>query len=206
MAPSQLPDIVLSDGEVALVLDIADNAIVEGLLGRPQSAPDVRLLPAALRVHTGVFVTLSVDGELNGCIGSIQGSEPLGLGAARHAWSAAFADPRLPVLQRADYERLMIEVSVLSPLVPMPAASRQQVLDGLRPGVDGLVVAAGGRQAVFLPVVWDQLPDPDAFVDHLQAKAGMWPGSWSRGMRAWRFTATKFARRIGEQPTPSKAA
>jgi len=191
----------LTDADVELLLDLADAAIVDGLLGRPPGAPPAAALPIALREPRGVFVTLTVDGDLNGCIGSIQGVEPLGRGAARHAWSAAFADPRLPPLRRADYERLTIEVSVLSPLAPIPATTRHDLLHQLRPAVDGLVIAAGPRQGVFLPAVWAQLPEPAMFLDHLQLKAGLRPGWWPPDMQAWRFTAGKFSRRAGEQPT-----
>jgi len=100
MAPSPSADGALAADDASLLLDIADAAIVEGLVGGPPSAPPLALLPAALRQHVGVFVTLTVDGDLNGCIGTIEGEEPLGHGTARHAWSAAFADPRLPALAR----------------------------------------------------------------------------------------------------------
>jgi AmmeMemoRadiSam system protein A len=199
MAPSPSADRGFALAEIELLLDIADGAIVDGLLGGPPAALPVAVLPTALRAARGVFVTLTVDGELNGCIGSIQGVEPLGHGTARHAWSAAFADPRLPALRRVDYGQLTIEVSVLSPLEPMPAMTRSQLLDDLCPGVDGLLIAAGARQGVFLPAVWDQLPEPTMFLDHLQAKAGMQPGWWPAELRAWRFTAEKFVRRAGEQ-------
>ena len=135
MAPLPLPDAELSGQDRNLLLDIAERAIAEraiaeraiadGLLGRPLSAPPVELLPPALREHRGIFVTLTVVGTLNGCIGSIAGIEALGHGSARHAWSAAFADPRLPALAHHDYDRLVIEVSVLSPLMTLPATSRQ---------------------------------------------------------------------------------
>ena len=167
MVPSRSSDMKLTPHERELLLDIADAAIVGGFLGVPPSAPPDALLPGALREHVGVFVTLMVDGQLNGCIGSIEGVEPLGHGAARHAWSAAFGDPRLPRLRPVDYSRLRIEVSVLSPLTAMLAVSRHQVLDQLRPGVDGLVIAAGCRRGLFLPAMWEQLPGPEVFLDHL---------------------------------------
>jgi uncharacterized protein len=208
MVPSPLADadalLVADDAE--LLLDIADAAIVEGLLGGSPSAPLLASLPTALREHVGVFVTLIVDGELNGCIGAVEGTEPLGHGAARHAWSAAFADPRLPVLRRADYERLMTEVSVLSPLVPLAARSREEVLEELRPGVDGLVVSFGARHGVFLPAVWEHLADPEVFLDHLLVKAGLPPGWWDDTMRTRRFTTMKFVRRPGEPPGSTEAA
>lgn len=196
----------MTAGEAELLVDISDAAIVDGLLGRRPGAPPVHLLPAALQQRLGVFVTLTVEESLNGCIGSIDGTEPLGHAAARHAWAAAFTDPRLPPLQRADYRRLLIEVSVLSSLSPIPADSRSELLDQLRPHIDGLVVAAGGRRALFLPAVWEQLPEPADFLDHLQRKAGLRPGEWPPGMRAERFTADRFARRAGEQGAVSRAA
>ena len=118
-------------------------------------------------------MTLHVRGELNGCIGSIEPTEALGVSAARHAWSAAFADPRLPQLRWVDYEHLDISISVLSPLAPTPARSRAELLGALQPRRDGLVISSGGRRAVFLPSVWKQLPDADHFLDHLAAKAGI---------------------------------
>jgi len=197
---------LLTPRERELLLDIADAAIVDGFLGAPTSVPPIALLPGALREHVGVFVTLTVDGQLNGCIGNMEGVEPLGHGAARHAWSAAFADPRLPRLRPADYSRLRIEVSVLSPLTAMLAVFSHQVLDQLRPGVDGLVIATGSRQGLFLPAMWERLPEPEVFLDHLLLKAGLVPGWWPEGMQAWRFTAETFARDVGEKPNPSHAA
>lgn len=206
MAPSPSGDAPLTADDAEQLLDIADASIIDGLLGAPPTPPPLALLPAALRDHVGVFVTLTVGGELNGCIGSIEGAEPLGHGTARHAWSAAFADPRLPALRRADYQRLTLEVSVLSPLAPLEAGSRQGVLEQLRPGIDGLVIALGARQGVFLPAVWEHLADPEAFLDHLQLKAGIPPGWWHEAIRAWRFTAVKFSRSPGELPGSPEAA
>ncbi len=206
MAPSPSADTPLTAGDAERLLDIAEAAIVDGLLGGPPSAPPLAVMPAALRAHVGVFVTLTVDGALNGCIGTVEGVEPLGRGTARHAWSAAFADPRLPALQHSDYERLVTEVSVLSPLATLVAGSRQRILEQLRPGADGLVIALGAHRGVFLPAVWDQLTDPEAFLDHLQVKAGLPPAWWHDAIRAWRFTTTTFVRRSGTQPSSTQAA
>lgn len=184
----------LLSSESELLLDIADAAVVDGLQGRrPRLAP-VDDLPPALRTPAGVFATLLVEGELNGCIGSLGDDEPLGHGAARHAWSAAFADPRLPQLRPHDYDRLTIELSVLSPLVPIAAASRHDVMKTVRPRMDGLLLLADRRQAVFLPAVWEKLPDPDDFVDHLLDKAGLPVRGWPPAMQAWTFTVDSYER------------
>ena len=188
-----------------VLLDLADAAVADGLRGRGPQVPDVADLPRPLQDPRGVFVTLNVDGELNGCIGTIEPREPLGLAVGRLARSAAFADPRLPPLRPRDYAGLTIEVSVLSPLEPVDASSRPELLEQLRPGVDGLVLAAGHHQGVFLPAVWEKLPDPDAFLDHLLRKAGLRPDTWPSGLRAQRFTVEKLSRRAGDRSAPWRA-
>lgn len=196
MAPSPSPETRIHAGEAELLLDIAHQSILAGLRGRLPLAPDPADLPAVLRARVGSFVTLTVLGELNGCIGSIEGFEPLGVSVARHAWAAAFSDPRLPPLRRSDYEHLTIEVSVLSRLAEIPVDSRRELLADLRPGVDGLVIEARRQRAVFLPAVWDALPDPVEFLDRLYMKAGLVPGSWPDRMQAFRFTAEKVSRGV----------
>ena len=203
MAPSPSADGRLQAEEATLLLDLADDAIVNGLRRRPPALED---LPPVLRQPRGAFVTLTVDGQLNGCIGSVEGDEPLGHAVGRLARSAAFSDRRLPPLRAADYPSLTIEVSLLSPLEPIPATTRQEVLDHLQPAVHGLVIASGRRRGIFLPAVWDKVPDPEAFLDHLQRKAGMSPGAWPDDMEAWRFTVEKLSRRAGERSTPWRAA
>lgn len=190
-AASQVPPDSMHD---ELLLDIADRAIVDGLRNTRAAVALPHGLPPELRRAVGSFVSLHVHGELNGCIGSIRTDEPLGESVARHAWSAAFADPRLPALRWTDYEHLEIEVSILSPLTPVEAPSRDSLLGALEPGVDGLLIAAGARQAVFLPTVWRQLPTADAFVSHLFRKAGLDSSSWPVGLRAHRFTAREITR------------
>ena len=180
------------------LVDLVNRAIDAGLDDRRPPVPDLSVLHADLSEARGAFVTLRVRGELNGCIGSIEGEEPLGIAASRHAWSAAFADPRLPPLRRADHENLEIEVSVLSPLSPLPAGSRSELLNALRPRVDGLLIAVGTRRAVFLPSVWDQLPSADQFVEHLLLKAGLAPDVWPTELRAHRFTAQKISHATGD--------
>jgi AmmeMemoRadiSam system protein A len=204
-APSPSPETHLAPADAAALLDIADAAIVEGLLGRPACPPKVADLPSTLREVRGVFVTLMVDDALNGCIGNVEGVEPMGQAVARHALASAFADPRLPPLVPADYPGLSIEISVLSTLSPLPADTRDELTAALRPGEDGLLITGRHHQAVFLPAVWEQLPDAAAFLDHLLAKAGLAPGGWPHGVRAFRFTATKYSRPAGRQG-PSRAA
>lgn len=165
--------------------------------------PDPSGLAPELRAPVGAFVTLEVGGELNGCIGSIRSEQPLGVSVARHAWSAAFSDPRLPPLRWDDYEHLAIEISMLSPLTAIEAGDRDSLLDTLRPGVDGLLIAAGSKQAVFLPAVWDQLPSAELFLAQLFLKAGLSPNAWPHGLQAFVFSTHSFGRRTCLAESPS---
>jgi AmmeMemoRadiSam system protein A len=196
MAPSPSPEqaapAASADGE--LLLDLAERSIRTALAVEPVADPAPAPLPAHLQAPRGAFVTLFVDGRLNGCIGAIDTPEPLPSCIARLARSAAFADPRLPALRRQDLPALTIEVSILSPLEPIASGTRAEVLAAVRPHAHGLQIESGRRRGVFLPDVWAQLPDPDDFLDHLLAKAGLHPRTWPADLRAHRFATTAFVR------------
>jgi len=196
MAPSPWPEAAEAH-EMELLLDLAQTAIVEALTGHRSAPPDLPVLPTRLRQATGVFVTLHVDGELNGCIGMVEGAEAVAQAVPRLALAAAFEDHRLPHLTRDDLGALVIELSLLSPLRPIPAATWTDLITQLQPRVDGTVIRAGHRQALFLPDVWDQLPDPPDFLHHLYLKAGLTPRSWPPGMSAHRFTTQRRHRSVG---------
>ena len=102
---------------------------------------------------------------MRGCIGSIQAHRPLAQDVAANARAAAFNDPRFPPLTTEELDELRIEVSLLSPLEPFPARSEAEALRGLKPHVDGLVLACGRHQATFLPQVWESLPTQGIFWD-----------------------------------------
>ncbi|MDQ4070023.1 MAG: AmmeMemoRadiSam system protein A [Actinomycetota bacterium] len=181
--------------DVDALFALADLGVRAGLAGQGPPSVDPETLPPALREPLGVFVTLEVAGELNGCIGSIVPEKPLGAAVPELAWRSAFADPRLPVLTAADYPSLEIKLSLIGPLEPVPAESEDELAAGLRPGVDGVLIRGGSANATFLPAVWKKLPDPLSFLRHLQAKAGLRPGEWPAGMQAWRYETVDHRRR-----------
>jgi hypothetical protein len=184
----------LTEAQLVTLVSIAAGAIDDALAGRGVRQVNLEDLSPALQARRGAFVTLRVDGALNGCIGSMEGDGPLAHDVARLACEAAFADPRLPALEARDLPGLEVEVSVLSPLEPIPARSRRELLAALRPGTDGLLIGAGRHRGVFLPDVWEMLPEPDVFVDHLLVKAGLEPRSWPADLWARRFTTQRCTR------------
>jgi AmmeMemoRadiSam system protein A len=182
--------------QAELLLDTAELAIRARVAGTPYPGPDVELLPERLQQAGGAFVTLHVDGQLNGCIGNVGGDEPLGASVSRLAIQAAFEDPRLPQLRRRDLPGLHLEISLLSPRTEVPASTRDELLEHLAPGVHGLQIASGRRRAIFLPAVWAQLADRDDFLDQLLRKADLSTTDWPNDMCAEVFTTHSFGRRL----------
>ena len=193
MAPSPSAE-PLAPIEAEELLDLAEGSVVTALAGGVAEPPPPIGLSPALRSRRGAFVTLTVAGELNGCIGRVAGDEPLAHAVVRLARAAAFDDPRLPPLRADDLAALTIEVSVLSALTPLEVDDRAALASALRPARDGVVVASGRAQGLFLPAVWRQLPDPDDFLDALWVKAGWPPGWWPHDLRVRRFTTEQFHR------------
>ncbi|TXF11301.1 AmmeMemoRadiSam system protein A [Pelomicrobium methylotrophicum] len=138
------------------------------------------------------FVTLSRNGKLRGCIGSLEARRRLYDDVRDNALGAAFRDPRFPPLAREEFDETRVEVSLLSPLEPLPALSQAELLEQLRPGIDGLVFQYGHHRSTFLPQVWETLPEPVDFMEHLKRKAGLPFGFWADGVNVWRYTVSKW--------------
>jgi AmmeMemoRadiSam system protein A len=151
------------------------------------------------------FVTLTQAGELRGCIGSLEPHRPLAVDVQYNAIDAALGDPRFPPLRPEELGQTDIEVSVLGKPSPIQFVDRADLLGQLRPGVDGLILAARGRRGTFLPQVWEQLPTPELFLAHLVRKAGLPAGYWGSDVRIWGYTVTAFEENPCEQTPPPPA-
>lgn len=138
------------------------------------------------------FVTLTIAGQLRGCIGSLSAYQPLSDDVRDNAVSAAFHDPRFPALSGREFTQIHIEVSVLSPAQPLSFSSKQDALTKLRPGVDGVILMARRRRATFLPQVWEELSDPAEFIAHLMNKAGLPADFWDDSVRIETYSVTAF--------------
>lgn len=145
-----------------------------------------------LQEERATFVTLTVGGALRGCIGMLKACRPLAEDVAGNACAAAFEDPRFSPLSIEELEKLEIHISVLSPPGEISFSSERNLLEQIRPGVDGLILQEGGQRGTFLPSVWEELPDPDLFLMHLKMKAGLPAGYWSDTLRVFRYTAEYF--------------
>lgn len=132
------------------------------------------------KVHCGNFVTLKMDTALRGCIGSLEGHVPLAQGVSENAINAAFKDPRFPPMTKEELQRVNIEVSILTEPKPFDYSDSEDLIAKLRPHVDGVIIRKGYATATFLPQVWEQLPNPKSFLNHLCLKAGLGADAWRK--------------------------
>lgn len=139
------------------------------------------------------FVTLrDRSGELHGCIGSLEPRRNLAQDVRQNALAAALDDPRAPPLEFAEVDRLVVEVSVLSPLERIAASDEQEALAKIKGLKGGVVLEFRDRRATFLPQMWEQLPDAEDFLWHLKRKAGLAAEFWDRGVKLFHYSVQKF--------------
>lgn len=144
------------------------------------------------------FVTLTLGGQLRGCIGTLQPHRSLLEDVRANAVAAALHDPRFAPLAAHELDALRIEVSVLAPPESVRASSEADLVALLRPGIDGVIVQYGAHRSTFLPQVWTQLPHPSDFLAHLKQKAGLPANFWHEAMHWQRYTVQKWS----EPPKP----
>lgn len=172
----------------AILLKLARAAIAKRLKQPMPAIPE----PEWLAEPGATFVTLTIDGELRGCIGTLEPHRSLGEDVTENAVAAACRDPRFPPLRATEFQDVRIEVSLLSPAEPIAAADEPAALAALRPHLDGVVLEYKQYRALFLPQVWEQLLEPTKFLAHLKHKAGLPMNFWSPAVRLFRFTVSKW--------------
>lgn len=141
----------------------------------------------ALRAPARVFVSWHEHERLLGCIGTLTANESLAEAVAHYAVQSGLHDPRMPAMRAEQVERAALEISVLSEPRALDVRGRAAIEAALVPGRDGVILREGPRRAVFLPVVWAQLPEVSAFVAALCKKAGIDP-QHTADLRAEVFT------------------
>jgi AmmeMemoRadiSam system protein B/AmmeMemoRadiSam system protein A len=174
-----------------VLVEIAKGAIANGL-GLASVPVKRNHLPWLLQAGAS-FVTLTREGALRGCIGSLSAARPLGQDVAHNARAAAFEDPRFPKLTREEWPRCAVEVSLLSAPKPLRFGDEADLLAQLCPGEDGLILECDGRRATYLPQVWASIPDRRRFLASLLQKAGLPADTRLGRCRVSRYRVAKFA-------------
>lgn len=181
------PDTITADPGPALLVR-ARNAIAAQLKQATQAEP----AHPALNEPGATFVTLTQNGALRGCIGSLEAHRLLDQDVRANAVAAAFSDPRFPPLTLGELPRTRVEVSLLTAPQPMTFRDEADALRQLRPNIDGIIFIAGQRRSTFLPQVWEQLPEPRVFMAHLKQKAGLAADYWSPEVQLQRYEVRKW--------------
>jgi len=167
--------VALTSEMKAELLALARRSIGERLKGSKPNRADMSPRPE-FNQPAAVFVTLTENGQLRGCIGSMEPQSGLYDAVGIYAASAAFEDPRFSPLTQAELREIKIEVSVLSPL--KKAASYLEV----EPARHGVYVSKGSRNGTYLPQVWEHFTSREEFLSSLCAdKAGISALAWKDG-------------------------
>lgn len=172
--------------------DIAAAAIEFGLQHDRPPRPDISHLPPLLRETGACFVTIYKQGELRGCIGTLIAHRTLADDANDNGFAAAFNDPRFEPMKPTEWTHCQLHLSVIGEPQPVFVKNQQDLLNKLTPGVDGVILSSGNKQATFLPQVWEQLPDKQQFIDQLKQKAGLPPNEWPVNMQVQLYQTQSF--------------
>lgn len=164
---------MLSEEEKYFLLSLARRTIESLVQG--QTPGEEEFFSADLGKNTGVFVTLSINGNLRGCIGYVEGIHPLQNAVSEMAAAAAFEDPRFSRITADELPYLKIEISVLSPLVLIES------IDEIEIGKHGLIIERGINKGLLLPQVavennWDR----EKFLEFTCLKAGLVASDWKK--------------------------
>ena len=177
---SSQPIPMLSEQDKVYLLALARSSIDQAVNRHPLTEIDLHGLSDILRTDGAAFVTLTKDKLLRGCIGALEAYQPLVMDVREHAVAAAMNDYRFTPVSTEELPYLSIEISRLTQPKDLEYHDAEDLIDLLRPGIDGVILAEGYRRATFLPQVWEQLPNPEDFLSHLCHKMGASPDAWCK--------------------------
>lgn len=151
-----------------VLLDIAKKSIEEKFdssikINKEQLLKDFPFLAQ----NGATFVTLTLNSQLRGCIGSLQAYRPLLDDLILNANAAAFEDPRFYELTLDEFKKVKIEISILSTPVEVIYTDIEDLKTKIKPNIHGVILQKDGRRSTFLPQVWEQLPTFEEFFSHL---------------------------------------
>lgn len=167
----------LTNSEKQYLLKLAYSTIFQKLSGKKVAdfkKPD----SSVFNEKRGCFVTLHLDNNLRGCIGNIEPVYKLTTGIEKNALNAAFSDPRFAPLSLEEFNRIDIEISILTIPKKLIFSSEKDLLQKLKPHQHGIIISKKYHSATYLPQVWEQLPDKKDFLSNLCIKAGLEKNAW----------------------------
>ena len=165
-------------------------------LAETGKVPNVQVesFPWPQRALRRTVVNHEKERQFRGCVGTLLSANPLVADVVANTYKSAVQDPRFKSMTPNELGKARVTISILSHMRSMTFGSDGELIDKLRPDVDGLAIRDGELQSLFLPKVWDLLPQPPDFLRRLKEKAGLPPAApLSRDAQAFHFTAETFA-------------
>jgi AmmeMemoRadiSam system protein A len=138
-------------------------------------------LPGTLQKPGVSFVTLLKAGQLRGCVGGLDVRIALAIDVQEHTVAAAKHDYRFDPVREDELDQIKIEISRLTPKIPLTYQNPDELLRKIQPGIDGVVIIEGTKRATFLPTVWKKIPDTEEFLNRLCQKMGVAGDYWRSG-------------------------
>ncbi len=169
------------------LMEVSHKSLQEAVKTQKKYIPARKDFENVLFNKGASFVTITKNGELRGCIGSLIPHRGIVADVAANTYAAAMEDERFNPIVDAEYGDLEISISLLTDFERISFEDEESLLKQLKPNVDGVVIRDGNRQGLFLPAVWKQLPDKQEFLKNLKLKAGLSPCYWSDKIKAYRF-------------------
>jgi len=171
-----------SPEEGNILLTVARTTLEGHFQGKSVQAP--KNIPPSLQQKRGTFVTLHLEGNLRGCIGRVEPQAPLLETVSEMALEAALRDPRFPPLTKEELPRVLLEISILSPLKRITDPQDIEI------GKHGLLIRKEGAAGLLLPQVpkehgWTK----KEFLMQTCHKAGLPDNAWKEeGTHLYIFT------------------
>jgi uncharacterized protein len=175
------------EGDVLLA--VARGAVAEKFGASAMLIPE----RAWLAKLAATFVTINFGERLHGCIGSVEPHRSLLEDLRHNAVMAGFQDPRTRPLRADELDLVTFSVSILGPRSVIEFSDESDARRQLRPQIDGVILSFAGYRGLFLPQVWETLPERGAFLDNLKRKAGLPTTFWDQRIELERFEVKKFA-------------
>lgn len=169
---------VYTPEERTQLLSIARRTLEAVTQNEPRPRFDPASYPPALKAERACFVTFEIDHQLRGCTGTLVARRCLADEVSVTTVQTAFHDPRFPPIVAAEVPHILIEISVLTPPVPLQIESPDDLPKLIRPGIDGVTLQLGLYRSTFLPQVWEKVPDSEQFLTLLARKMGLPGDAW----------------------------
>ncbi len=187
----------LSSKDKLFLLKLARQTIECAVNHRSLPTWDENQCSEILRRKGASFVTLTMEGQLRGCIGTLEAYQSLVEDVRDHARQAALEDYRFPPVTAAEVPLLQIEISRLTVPEQLDYDTPEDLPRVIKPGMDGVILKDGLRRATFLPQVWQQLPEPEEFLSHLCQKMGSPAHLWKQKMLdVWTYHVEEFQEQV----------